>query len=171
MAVTNQTMVAVSMILLTVSKSRRKPARKRIDGKVKASRASSDPTAAPTRFCGGATSSHAAGSPGCVHTDGATRPAHANQSAISHEVGSIKSATDEGAGTSAKASDQDLANKLANPDRLRSGQKLLIPGAKRVDQVLDNAAAADLPPIPDTAMEKITALYERKIKPRVHHYW
>jgi aryl-alcohol dehydrogenase-like predicted oxidoreductase len=47
----------------------------------------------------------------------------------------------------------------------------VIPGAKRVEQVLDNAAAADLPPIPNAVMAEITALYERKIKPLVHHYW
>lgn len=46
-----------------------------------------------------------------------------------------------------------------------------IPGAKRPGQVLDNAAAADLPPIPPETMEAIHALYTGKIKPLVHHYW
>jgi aryl-alcohol dehydrogenase-like predicted oxidoreductase len=47
----------------------------------------------------------------------------------------------------------------------------VIPGAKRVDQLLDNAAAADLPPIPEATMTAIRELYDSKIKPLVHQYW
>jgi aryl-alcohol dehydrogenase-like predicted oxidoreductase len=47
----------------------------------------------------------------------------------------------------------------------------VIPGAKHEGQVLDNAAAASLPPISDEVMAAITDLYTRKIKPVVHHYW
>ena len=46
-----------------------------------------------------------------------------------------------------------------------------IPGAKRVDQVEDNIAAAALPPLPADTMAKIRALYDREIRPQVHHYW
>lgn len=46
-----------------------------------------------------------------------------------------------------------------------------IPGAKRPDQVMDNAASADLPEIPAETMTAIRALYTEKIKPLVHHYW
>jgi len=45
------------------------------------------------------------------------------------------------------------------------------PGAKREEQVLDNAASADLPPIPEATMAVIGELYQRKIKPLVHQYW
>ncbi|MFZ6030075.1 MAG: aldo/keto reductase [Chloroflexota bacterium] len=46
-----------------------------------------------------------------------------------------------------------------------------IPGAKRPSQAEDNVAAADLPPIPQETMAAAGALYERRIKPLVHHYW
>jgi aryl-alcohol dehydrogenase-like predicted oxidoreductase len=45
------------------------------------------------------------------------------------------------------------------------------PGGKRPAQVEENAAAADLPPLPAATMEKIQSLYDKKIKPQVHHYW
>jgi aryl-alcohol dehydrogenase-like predicted oxidoreductase len=46
-----------------------------------------------------------------------------------------------------------------------------IPGAKRPSQVEDNCRAADLLPIPDETMAKVRAIYERRIKPQVHHSW
>jgi aryl-alcohol dehydrogenase-like predicted oxidoreductase len=46
-----------------------------------------------------------------------------------------------------------------------------IPGGKRPAQVDENAAAAALPPLPDATMAKVREIYERRIKPLVHHYW
>lgn len=46
-----------------------------------------------------------------------------------------------------------------------------IPGAKRPAQVDENALAADLPPISDDTMEKVRAIYERRIKGLVHQLW
>jgi len=46
-----------------------------------------------------------------------------------------------------------------------------IPGAKRPAQVAENLAAANLPPLTPATLKKIAALYERQIKPLVHHYW
>ncbi|HEU5397564.1 MAG TPA: aldo/keto reductase, partial [Verrucomicrobiae bacterium] len=46
-----------------------------------------------------------------------------------------------------------------------------IPGAKRPAQVAENLAAADLPPLSASTMAGIAALYQREIKPLVHHYW
>ena len=46
-----------------------------------------------------------------------------------------------------------------------------IPGAKRPAQVEENAAAADLPPIPAETMSRVRELYDESIKPLVHHYW
>lgn len=46
-----------------------------------------------------------------------------------------------------------------------------IPGAKRPSQAEENAAAADLPPLPDHVMEGVRSIYERRIQPLVHHYW
>ena len=46
-----------------------------------------------------------------------------------------------------------------------------IPGAKRPAQVAENIAASDLPSLPKATMKKIGALYDKQIKPLVHHYW
>jgi aryl-alcohol dehydrogenase-like predicted oxidoreductase len=46
-----------------------------------------------------------------------------------------------------------------------------IPGAKRPSQAEDNCRAADLPPISTETMVKVRDIYERRIKPQVHHYW
>jgi aryl-alcohol dehydrogenase-like predicted oxidoreductase len=46
-----------------------------------------------------------------------------------------------------------------------------IPGGKRVDQVNENVAAADLPPLSEGTMSAVETIYNQKIKPLVHHYW
>jgi aryl-alcohol dehydrogenase-like predicted oxidoreductase len=46
-----------------------------------------------------------------------------------------------------------------------------IPGGKRPEQVAENAAASDLPPLSPETMKKVHALYEADIKPLVHQYW
>ena len=46
-----------------------------------------------------------------------------------------------------------------------------IPGAKRPDQVDENLRAADLPPLSDETMSAIEDIYNRQIRPHVHHYW
>ena len=46
-----------------------------------------------------------------------------------------------------------------------------IPGAKTPEQARINAAAADLGPLPPAAMERITRLYEERVKRLVHQRW
>lgn len=46
-----------------------------------------------------------------------------------------------------------------------------IPGGKRPEQVAENCAAADLPPISDEAMRAIADVYRTKIAPTVHQRW
>jgi aryl-alcohol dehydrogenase-like predicted oxidoreductase len=46
-----------------------------------------------------------------------------------------------------------------------------VPGAKRPAQAEDNIRAADLPPLSDSTMEKIRAIYDRHIRAQVHHQW
>ncbi len=46
-----------------------------------------------------------------------------------------------------------------------------IPGAKRPAQVTENIAASALKPLSKPTLKKIRALYDREIKPLVHHYW
>jgi aryl-alcohol dehydrogenase-like predicted oxidoreductase len=47
----------------------------------------------------------------------------------------------------------------------------IIPGAKTPEQAQANAAAADLPPLPDEKMRQIAELYDAKIAPLVHQRW
>jgi aryl-alcohol dehydrogenase-like predicted oxidoreductase len=46
-----------------------------------------------------------------------------------------------------------------------------IPGGKRPQQVAENCAASDLPPLPDAAMAAVQELYGRRIRPAVHQRW
>jgi len=46
-----------------------------------------------------------------------------------------------------------------------------IPGAKRPEQVDDNTAASDLPPLSDDTMAKVREIYDRKIRALVHQRW
>ena len=46
-----------------------------------------------------------------------------------------------------------------------------IPGAKRPSQVEENVRAADLPPLSSKTMARIDEIYERLVRPQVHHYW
>lgn len=46
-----------------------------------------------------------------------------------------------------------------------------IPGAKRPEQVDDNVRAGELPPLSPETMQKVQEIYNRMIRPQVHHYW
>ena len=46
-----------------------------------------------------------------------------------------------------------------------------IPGAKRPSQVMENVAAASLPPLFPETMRRIEQVYSRLIRPAVHQYW
>jgi aryl-alcohol dehydrogenase-like predicted oxidoreductase len=46
-----------------------------------------------------------------------------------------------------------------------------IPGAKRPSQLEDNVHAADLSPLSEETMRKTAEIYDRLIRPLVHHYW
>ncbi len=46
-----------------------------------------------------------------------------------------------------------------------------IPGAKRPDQVDENVAAADLPPLSAASLAQVHEIYDHRIRPLVHHYW
>jgi aryl-alcohol dehydrogenase-like predicted oxidoreductase len=46
-----------------------------------------------------------------------------------------------------------------------------IPGAKRPSQVEENVSAADLLALSDETMDKVREIYERLVRPQVHHYW
>jgi aryl-alcohol dehydrogenase-like predicted oxidoreductase len=46
-----------------------------------------------------------------------------------------------------------------------------IPGAKRPEQVQENARAADLSPLPAETMSAIEEIYNEQVQPQVHHFW
>jgi len=46
-----------------------------------------------------------------------------------------------------------------------------IPGAKRPAQVEENCSASDLPPLPEDTLAQVRAIYDRRIRQLVHHYW
>lgn len=46
-----------------------------------------------------------------------------------------------------------------------------IPGAKRPEQVDENAHAADLPALTTEAMSALEKIYNQQIRPHVHQYW
>lgn len=46
-----------------------------------------------------------------------------------------------------------------------------IPGAKRPSQAEENIQAADQPPLSEETMAKVREVYDRLVRPYVHHYW
>jgi aryl-alcohol dehydrogenase-like predicted oxidoreductase len=54
---------------------------------------------------------------------------------------------------------------------MHEGVTTAIPGAKTPEQARANAAAAGLPPLPAATMERITRVYQERIKPLVHQRW
>jgi aryl-alcohol dehydrogenase-like predicted oxidoreductase len=46
-----------------------------------------------------------------------------------------------------------------------------IPGARTPEQARANAAASDLPPLDEKTMAGVRDIYDRRIRPHVHHHW
>jgi len=47
----------------------------------------------------------------------------------------------------------------------------VIPGARNPEQVLQNAAAADLPPLSADALDRIEQLYDTYFRAAIHARW
>ncbi len=47
----------------------------------------------------------------------------------------------------------------------------MIPGARSVEQARANAAAAALPPLPQSTLDAVRELYDREIRPEIHDRW
>ncbi|MEM5365216.1 aldo/keto reductase [Paraburkholderia azotifigens] len=54
---------------------------------------------------------------------------------------------------------------------MNQGVTTVIPGAKNAAQARGNSEASELPPLSDSAMAVLRALYLEKIAPHVHHQW
>jgi aryl-alcohol dehydrogenase-like predicted oxidoreductase len=48
---------------------------------------------------------------------------------------------------------------------------VVIPGAKTPAQARENAAVSDLPALPDDVMMHVDKIYQKRIRPSVHHRW
>ena len=46
-----------------------------------------------------------------------------------------------------------------------------IPGARRPDQVSENAASCELPPLASEVMRRVKEIYDARVKPAVHQLW
>ncbi len=46
-----------------------------------------------------------------------------------------------------------------------------IPGARRPQQVEENARAADLPPLTKSELDAVQKIYDQRVRPLVHHRW
>lgn len=53
----------------------------------------------------------------------------------------------------------------------KPGVTVVIPGARTPKQARGNAAAADLPPLPDQALREVRAVYDDLIAPQVADRW
>jgi aryl-alcohol dehydrogenase-like predicted oxidoreductase len=51
------------------------------------------------------------------------------------------------------------------------GVTVVIPGARNPQQARDNAAAADLSPLPPATLDAVRAVYDELIRPQVHDKW
>ncbi|MFB7672645.1 aldo/keto reductase [Kitasatospora purpeofusca] len=51
------------------------------------------------------------------------------------------------------------------------GVTSVIPGARNPEQAVANAAAAGLPPLPDSTLDAVRELYDARIRPLVHDRW
>jgi aryl-alcohol dehydrogenase-like predicted oxidoreductase len=47
----------------------------------------------------------------------------------------------------------------------------VIPGARNPDQVRQNAASAELPPLGEEQLAGVAEVYDRLIRPHVHDRW
>jgi aryl-alcohol dehydrogenase-like predicted oxidoreductase len=51
------------------------------------------------------------------------------------------------------------------------GVSTVIPGARNPEQARANAASASLPPLRDEQIAGVRDMYDRLVRPHVHHRW
>jgi aryl-alcohol dehydrogenase-like predicted oxidoreductase len=101
-----------------------------------------------------------------------------NREGQAFDVGETFAGLDYHAGLEFVAAAQELVPDGATTAQLalrwilmHEGVTAAIPGAKDPDQARANAVAADLAPLSDETMARVTELYERYAKPLVHQRW
>ncbi|CAM5666451.1 Putative oxidoreductase, melanin type secondary metabolite synthesis protein OS=Streptomyces glaucescens OX=1907 GN=SGLAU_02705 PE=4 SV=1 [Streptomyces glaucescens] len=101
-----------------------------------------------------------------------------NRHGESFDQGETFSGVDFATGVEAAAEFAALAPDGYTPAQLalrwiaqQPGVTTVIPGARSPEQARANTAAATLPPLPDTALDAIRDLYDRRIKDQVEGRW
>ncbi|MFP8959883.1 aldo/keto reductase [Streptomyces nanhaiensis] len=101
-----------------------------------------------------------------------------NRHGEAFDQGETFSGVDYETGLAAAAEFAELAPEGVTPAQAalrwviqQPGVTSVIPGARSVGQARANAAAAQLPPLPQRTLEAIAALYDRSIRAQVHHRW
>jgi len=101
-----------------------------------------------------------------------------NRHGEAFDVGETFSGVDYATGVEAAREFAALAPPGATPAQTalrwvvqQPGVSTVIPGARTPEQARANSAAADLPPLPEDTLAAIRDLYDRRIRPLVHHRW
>ncbi|KQX94636.1 aldo/keto reductase [Streptomyces sp. Root55] len=101
-----------------------------------------------------------------------------NRHGEAFDQGETFSGVDYATGVAAAAEFAGLVPEGATPAQTalrwiiqQPGVTSVIPGARSVDQARDNAAAAALPPLPQSTLDAIGELYHRRIRAEVHARW
>ncbi|GGY47272.1 MULTISPECIES: aldo/keto reductase [Streptomyces] len=101
-----------------------------------------------------------------------------NRHGEAFDRGETFSGIDYATGVAAAAEFAELAPEGATPAQTalrwiiqQPGVTSVIPGARSVEQARANAAAAALPPLPQSTLDAVRDLYDRSIRAEVHDRW
>ena len=111
-------------------------------------------------------------------TFGADDHRNYNRTGAAFDVGETFSGVDFGTGVEAAQEFAALLPEGVPPAQgalrwiiQQPGVTAAIPGARNPEQAMKNAGAADIPALSDDVLDRISALYESKIKAQVHGRW
>ncbi|WP_035840267.1 aldo/keto reductase [Kitasatospora azatica] len=101
-----------------------------------------------------------------------------NRDGSAFDQGETFSGVDFATGVDAAVEFGELAPAGATPAQTalrwiiqQPGVSTVIPGARSPEQARANAAAAGLPPLPDTTLAAVRELYDRRLRDQVHTRW
>jgi aryl-alcohol dehydrogenase-like predicted oxidoreductase len=101
-----------------------------------------------------------------------------NRNGEAFDVGETFSGIEYATGVAAAREFGELASEHRTPAQLalrwiidQPGVTSVIPGATRVEQARENAAAAGSPPLSAATLAAIEEIYDRRIRGQLHHLW
>lgn len=101
-----------------------------------------------------------------------------NRHGEAFDQGETFSGIEYGTGLAAAAEFSELAPEGATPAQTalrwivqQPGVSSVIPGARSVAQARGNAQAAALPPLPQSTLDAVTELYDRRLRAQIQHRW